>query len=151
MAASVRRKQVQRTRQDQTTVEVGPLIDQYGDLQAEIAKLKKKLAPTQAKIAEKTTKMAELRETIEKDVTHGLADGSSCTQAGTRFLVTFGKRKMNRQIKNIERIAELMGEHFAKVVSIPLKAVDDYLNPEEREEVIETTHDGARSFKVGPR
>lgn len=128
-------------------------VDRYGALQAEVAalgeKAEKRVQAIYGTIAEKQTEMADLAKEIEAAVEAGV---QKSTVVGRFFVATVGKPAMKRTIKNMKRVAELVGlDQFFELCTFPLGSVDDYLNPHQREEVLDVNHDGNRSFKVAPR
>jgi hypothetical protein len=64
-------------------------------------------------------------------------------------LVEIGKESMKRTVKDVKLACKLMGESvFWGVVSLPLKAVDDYLTKPQRDQVLDVSYDGKRKLTV---
>lgn len=135
---------------------LGDRIDRFGALQSEIegleAKAEKRLKAIHEEISERQDAMAALRVDIEAEATSDLDNEAKTTEVGTLFVAEIGKCAMKRKVTDMKELAKLVGrDNFFALCTFPLGKVDDYLNPHQREKVLDVTHDGARSFKVKPR
>lgn len=132
-------------------------VDRHGDLGAKIDKLEAQIENARVKalrerISELAGAQATLKEDILKEATVNLGNESKTEVHGARWKVEIGKCKMARAITNMKKLAELVGlDNYFELATFPLAKVDDYLNPKEREQVLDVSHDGARSFKVKAR
>jgi len=124
-------------------------IDTFGRLAAEAA-------PILAEIKQLTAKLKPYKD-AEKRLAEALSelllddDVEGYTQRGALYQVEIGPKGSKREVTDIQGVRKLLGDDvFFKLCKINLKDVDDYLCPEERDEVIKvirTTH----SFQVTPR
>ena len=132
-------------------------IDRFGDLNAEVEKLEGQIENARVKalrekISTLRSEQATIREEIMKVATADLDEEGAFESYGRRFFVKVGKCQLRRTITSMKRLAELVRlDNFFELATFPLAKVDDYLNPQERAEVIDSKHDGPRSFKVKPR
>lgn len=121
---------------DSETQTVGELVDKVGalslgaaDIAAQIKKLNEKLQPYKAAMAE----LQEYANGLE------LGDDEPTELRGGNFRVEVGKRGNSRSITDLVKVFEFMGEDvFTKVATVPLKAIDDYLTPPQKEQVLKT-------------
>lgn len=61
----------------------------------------------------------------------------------------FGERAIKRTISDLELVKKFMGQKtFMDVATVGLKAVDDYLTPEQREQVLTVEQTGGRKMRV---
>ncbi len=154
---AVTKKAVEEAIQQSTqTITLEDRVQTYGEIQDEIEKLDAQIASKTKALREKVSArydtLATLREEIEKEATRGLPDNQKTSVMGATFEATIGKCKMSRTIKDMPKVAELVGQkNFVELVTFPLGKIDDYLNPEERALVLDVTDDGPRSFKVKSR
>jgi hypothetical protein len=130
--------------------DLAALIDELGELQPKFERRKRRLKLLEVAQETYKAKFKRLQELIaEDDDDHH--DDDSFVELGTTFRAEFGKKGCSRRIADIQKVRELMGdETFFKVCSVALKDIDDYLNPEERAQVLETER-GLRGVKITKR
>ena len=113
------------------------LIDELGAMQPEAQKIDEQIKALQKRQKPFKDKLKSLCELLHEVDEHG--DDEKFVELGQTHRAEFGKKGTARTITRIEKVRELMGdETFFKVCSVTLKAVDDYLTPEEKAEVLET-------------
>ena len=128
---------------------ISDAIDAYGTalantapVVAEIKKLTAQLKPfKEAEAAlEKAIDTLQLNDDVEEHM-----------ERGVRFQVEIGKRGSKREIKDLAKVRELLAEPlFMKLAKVGLKDLDDYLNPFERDQCLDTKRT-EHSAKVSPR
>ena len=112
------------------------LIDELGAMQPEALKIDEQIKALQKKQKPYKDKLKSLCELLHEVDEHG--DDEKFVELGQDFRAEFGKKGTSRTITRIEKVRELMGdETFFKVCSVTLKAIDDYLTPEEKALVLE--------------
>ena len=115
------------------------LIDEVGDLEAKIKKLK--VNPIHKEYADK-------KEALLKKLEIGLHAGNTRNEEGRRHGVKLGMRALKRTITNMQGVKDTVGAAtFMKLVTFPLGQLDKYCTPEEIEEVIEESRDGSRKIE----
>jgi len=123
------------------------LIDEVGEMTADAEKIK-------AKIKELTASLAPYTERLKELQTYISGEGNQeepLTLYGEKFMVVGGACAVEREIADIDKIVEMVGpETFLKIAKVPLKAVDDYLTPEQKEQVLSSSF-GVRKIKVEAR
>ena len=73
------------------------------------------------------------------------------TVIGQTHRCEFGKKGTNRTIKDLEQVQAILGDEvFYSVASVPLKDIDAYLTPPEKELVLEVNRTD-RSAKIAKR
>ena len=134
--AIVLTKKKPKTRPAELVSDFAGLIDELGAMQAEQTRIEqqiKELQKRQKPYKEKLKSLAELLHEIDE---HG--DDETFVELGVSYQAELGKKGTARSIRDIEKVRELMGDAtFFKVCSVTLKAIDDYLTPEEKAEVLE--------------
>jgi hypothetical protein len=114
----------------------GELIDEIGAMQAEQTRIEQQIKELQKRQKPYKDKLKSLCELLQEIDEHG--DDEKFVELGVSFQAEFGKKATARSIKDIGQVRQLMGdETFFKVCSVTLKAIDDYLTPEEKAAVLE--------------
>lgn len=124
------------------------LIDEIGAMQAEQTRIEQQIKELQKKQKPYKEKLKSLAELLHEVDEHG--DDETFVELGVSYQAELGKKGTARSIKDIEQVRQLMGDTtFFKVCSVTLKAIDDYLTPEEKAEVlgIERTQRGVSVTK----
>ena len=120
-------------------------IDLVGSHQNDVAKIKKQIKELTAKLkpyAEAESKLQAMVDELE------LGDDEEDTVSGERFRVEIGPRGNKRSIPDMAKVKAALGDLlFMKLATVTLKNLDDYLNPEQRGEVIKTDRT-SRSIKL---
>lgn len=121
--------------------EIMDLIDKCGSLDLKIKKFNESI------VAEFALAKARLQELIAKD----LKQDATATKKGEKFVVKIGACGKSRTLTNLALAASLLGDEvFMQVVSVPMKALDDYLTPEQRAKVLTEGRTATRSFSLAP-
>lgn len=75
----------------------------------------------------------------------------SATFYGRRYAVTVSACQVQRKVRNIERLLELLGtKKFVKACSFTLKALEEHVPFPQRAEFIEESQTGPRRVEVTP-
>ena len=138
MAIVLTRRKLQATKADVEVIsDFAELIDEIGALQADALKIDEQIKALQKKQKPFKDKLKSLCELLHEIDEHDADE--KFTELGQAYRAEFGKKGTSRSITKIEKVRELMGdETFFKVCSVTLKAIDDYLTPEEKAQVLET-------------
>ncbi len=149
-------ERIQKALQTPTTIE--ERIDRYGEVETEILALEEKRAKRvkaiDTEIAGKQDELLELADDIAEEAVKDLAPASGAEVVAKLFYLVLGKCKKQRKITDMKKLADLVGlDNFFNLCGFPLGHVDDYLNPEERKQVIEEglLDDSSRRFQIKPR
>ncbi len=150
------------------------LIDQIGKLQDDIVKVEQAIIAKAAKETQKKIALQEKLAPLMADLKQGLTDlheednpDQAFRELGKKFMAELGKAGTSRSIKETVEIKkdgiepvtvpgilllkDLMGEDtFYKLAKCNLGDIDKYLNPEEKELVLDTKRT-ARPVTVKPR
>lgn len=123
-------------------------VDKLAKLQSDIAKLETAIAAKNAVELKKLTALkadqAELLNTLTEELNTEYEDKDDDTKfvvkgAKSGRAVEVGKKGTSRTITDMKTVHDVMDTGvFWKTVKMNLKDLDDYLTPEEREEVIKT-------------
>lgn len=130
---------------DTTLSEFAALIDEYGDVMADAAKIDKKIKELQAQLKPVKELEKKLQEKLD-----ALAAGDDATgeEKGTRWRIEYGKRGSSTKIANLPKIAHTLGAKlFYQLAKINITDLRAYLTPPQLEEVT-TVERTSRSFKV---
>lgn len=113
---------------------------------SEVAKAEARVKDYKAKVKALGAEFAELSDLDDEETS---PDKEIVLEApGGRLVLS--KRSKTRTVVDIDKVRELMGEEaFNKSVTVGLKAIDDYLTPEEKEDVLEVGY-SARTASVVP-
>ncbi len=126
--------------------ELVSIVDTLGGLEADLATLQAE--PVFAKAREIAERIDDLKGELRARCDATLSPEQSVELPGESYVATVGKKANKRSITDVRAIAKFMGRDFFKIVSVALKDVDDYLNPEQREQCISSDRTGTRSVKV---
>lgn len=121
-------------------------IDEVGTLTAQIEKVQADIVEKTKKEQEKLTglqkKLAPLLKSLGEQLNAAHAEDDpdqTFVESGEKFQAEIGKKGNARKITDIKLVKDLMGEDtFFALCKVNLKDIDDYLNPQEREAVLET-------------
>jgi len=141
-----RPKTKQKTEGLSPAAQMASLVDELGALAGDLEILQAE--PVFAKAREMSARVEELKGDLRTRADDILADDQEVELPGESYVAKIGKKANKRTITDIRAIAKFMGANFFKIVSVALKDVDDYLNPEQREACISKARTGARSVKV---
>jgi hypothetical protein len=112
------------------------LIDEIGAMQAEQTRIEQQIKELQKRQKPYKEKLKSLCELLQEVDEHD--DDAKFVELGVSFQAEFGKKATSRSIRDIEKVRQLMGDAtFFKLCSVTLKAIDDYLTPEEKAAVLE--------------
>ena len=92
-----------------------------------------------------------LRSEVEGALCEGLAPEATAEVATDKFVVSVSSKGTKRVINDMKAVAEALGDTFIEVATVPMKALDDYLTPEERAEVVDESQNGSRRLKVSKK
>ena len=124
------------------TAKLSNLIDEGGDLEKKAKKIKAN--PIHEQLTEKKNELKTL-------LSSALDPASDRTQNGGRYKAKVGAVSVSRQISDMHKIREMLGDElFMELVKIALGDIDKYLNPEQIAEVVESERNGTRSLTVTP-
>ncbi len=141
-----RPKAATKTKDKGEAAQMAALVDELGGLEADLVTLNAE--PVFAKSREMAARIDALKFDLRSRADATLADDQTVVLPGDSYVATIGKKANKREITDIRGIAKFMGKDFFKIVSVALKDVDDYLNPEQREQCIKSERTGSRSIKV---
>lgn len=121
------------------------LVDELADMLGKEAETLAQIKALQASLAPIKALREQIQEELDKlDLDPDAEDSIKTDKA----ILTFGKKGTKREIEDMEAVRELMGDDlFIKVATVPLKAIDDYLNPEQKATVLKTSRTD-RTLKV---
>lgn len=123
---------------------VAELVDKVGTLEADALLIAKQIKALQEKLKPYKAAVKELQEHVD---TLELDDDATTELRGTVYRVEVGKRGTSRSIIDLPKVFEFMGEDvFTQVATVPLKAIDDYLTPPQKEQVLKIDRTD-RTFK----
>ena len=123
------------------------LVDELGALQGDLEILQAEPAFAMArKIADR---IGGLTKELRAHADDTLAADQKVEISGEAYMASIGEKAKKRAVTDLAKIHHFMGdEAFYQIATVPLKKVDDYLNPEQRAEVILEDKSGPRSLKV---
>lgn len=125
-------------------------VDRAGAITVELGQLAVKVQGT--KLHQQIVALQDELELLEADIrkdAEGAAPASSTTLSGKLYKATVGAMPKKRTIVDPGKIFDLLSKgELLKIVSFKLADLDDYLTKPQREEVIDTKHEGKRKFKV---
>ena len=128
--------------------ELGQLIDKVGREGPAVTKLLEKLKKIQDELKPYKKDIDLLQGEIDK--IEGFSADEVLEVISVDFLVEAGVKATVRTVADKEKILEYLGsENFLKLCDIKLKVVDDYLTPEQKEEVL-TIDRTKRTIKILP-
>jgi hypothetical protein len=117
-------------------------VDACGDLEAKVAKLKKNPVIRQYEEA-----MAHLFSLLPETLPN-----ERRSLQGNRYNAEFSEMPECRVVSDLHKVREMLGDEvFMQLASISLKALDDYLTPEQRKQVLVSTREGKRRVKFTRR
>ena len=110
------------------------LIDLVGDLGVEADSIIKQIKALQEKLKPYKEAMAQLQAVVNEIP---MGDDETGEMRGNKYRLEIGKRGTSRSIIDLPKVFEFMGEDvFTQVATVPLKAIDDYLTPPQKEQVL---------------
>ncbi len=114
-----------------------------------IAVLETYLAEHSAQVADEVQELGALKTTL-RDIADQFAEpDEKVTIYGLANRAEIGAKGLKRTVSDIVAVRAMMGaKQFDQLCSIPLKAIDDYLTPPQREKVLEVERSGTRSLSV---
>lgn len=125
--------------------ELEALVDHVGADGTEVEKIKKKIKALQDELKPFADRQSQLQKLVDE---LELGDDDSDLIKGDHFRLEVGPRGKSRKVKDMDKARDLLGDElFMKLATVTLKNLDDYLNPQQREVVIETTR-SSRSIKL---
>lgn len=123
------------------------LVDELGALQGDLEILQSE--PVFAKAREISVRIADLSKDLRAHADDTLAADQKVEIAGDAYVASIGEKAKKRTVTDLSKIHHFMGdEAFYLIATVPLKKVDDYLNPEQRAEVLLEDKSGSRSLSV---
>jgi hypothetical protein len=132
--------------------EVHALVEEIGAAQDLADVTAKRIKVLQAELKIHTTKMRKLAELIAQHaLSCGISDDEELSAVSKNFMVKAGKAVVVRHVSDPGLIMEMMGQAlFLEKCTIGLGIVDQYLSPEQRQQVL-TIERGPRSVAILPR
>jgi hypothetical protein len=126
------------------------LIDDLGRHQKQFEDRKEQVRQLTEQMVDHKDKLVRLQQMVDEyDVEHG--DDDSWYEDGAEYRAELGKKGTARSINSMAKLKRLLGaDTFMKLVTVALKDVDAYLNPQEKAEVLDVTR-GLRSVKITKR
>lgn len=96
--------------------------------------------------------LQELKSALQKRADELAGNpGNNVSIRGNNSAVHFGPKGARREVIDPAGVRDIIGEEaFLGGVSIPLKLVDDYLTPPQKEKCLAISRSGSRSMKVTP-
>ncbi len=135
-----------------TSNEVAALIDKIGLMQPEVDKIAARIKVETAKLAPYKLALKQLTELVT--AIEGREHDEEFAQIGNEYQAWIGKQTRIRDVVNVKQAIALLNKAKNDVayelVTVPLGKIDQYLTPEEAEQVIKTTW-GDRSVKISKR
>ncbi|KKN63180.1 hypothetical protein LCGC14_0504500 [marine sediment metagenome] len=123
------------------------MVDELGALQGDLEILQAE--PVFSKAREMGVRIADLSKELRAHANDTLAADQKVEISGDFYVASIGEKAKKRTVTDIAKIHHLMGDDaFYQIATVPLKKVDDYLNPEQRAEVLLEDKSGARSLSV---
>ncbi len=112
------------------------LVDEIGDLQEQVAKLK----ALQEQVAAR-------RERLFDALT--LEPGEEVTVVGERYVAKIGAMANVREVVDRDALIEFLGlDLFRKIAVVSMADIDRYLTPEQKGVVLKSTQSGSRKLTV---
>jgi len=121
------------------------LVDELGALKVKLDKMR----PV-------TQRVMEIEKTLRGYADEVLAADVGTLVIGSKYEVSIGKKSMVRRVTDKKKALNLLGQEVAlEKMTLPLKALDDYLTPEERAEgsgegTLEGSEAGPRKLEKDP-
>lgn len=135
---------------DIAACEKADLIDQIGALQPEAAKITAKIKALGEDLKGYNALMKELQEWLSEQPDDD-KEKETVVRYGKTHMVTGGKRALEREINDIQKVIEAMNvDVFLKVATVTLKDIDAYTTPDQQKEFI-TESRGKRKIAVSVR
>jgi hypothetical protein len=135
-----------------TSNEVAALIDKIGLMQPDVDKIAARIKVETAKLAPYKLALKQLTELVTAIEGHEPED--TFTQEGEVFEAKVGKQTKVRLVMDVKQAIALLNKAKKDIgyelVTVPLGKIDQYLTPEEAEQVIKTSW-GDRSVKISKR
>lgn len=121
------------------------LVDLVGSLSVEAEAITKQIKALGEKLKpykEALAKLQEVADAIE------MGDDDTDELRGNKYRLEIGKKGTSRSIIDLGKVFEFMGEEvFTEVATVPLKAIDDYLTPPQKKQVLKIERTN-RSIKL---
>lgn len=126
--------------------ELAAMVDEIGALQGDLEILQAE--PVFAKAREMAEKVDELKVEFRARMDVALKPDQKTEIGGQTYVATVGMKANKVTITDVETIHSFMGKDFYKIASVLIKDINDYLNPEQREQVTVKDRTGTRSLKI---
>lgn len=140
--------QKQQAEVDETSIP--DLVDSAGDAEYEIEKIKAKIKRLQEQQREHRVAVDRLQDAVNAVFSDRDPDEVVRVE-GRRYRLEVRPMGRSRRVRDPREVHAILGDDtFYDVISVPLKAVDDYLTPEERSNVLEELR-GPRGIKITKR
>ena len=88
--------------------------------------------------------MEDLKKALAKEADDVADAGATHVFVGDKFEAEYSAKPNSTDVHDMKTVHKFLGEAFYKVVTISSKAFNDYLNPEQREQVSTTKRSGSR-------
>lgn len=119
---------------DELVSDFAELIDRVGTLAVEAEKIQARIKEEQERLKPYNAAVAELAEKIAE---LEIDDDATGMELGAAYKAEYGKRGTSREITDMEKVRQLMGDElFNQVATVTLKNIDDYLTAPQRKQVI---------------
>lgn len=132
------------------------LIDLTGSLSEDAEKIQQQIREHQEAIKALSEKLQPLAE-AQKELKDQVAeldypdDRADIIERGEQFFITVGKKGVSRAISDIVRVHQILGDEvFYALATVPLRDIDSYLTPDQKEQVTAVTRT-SRNFKLAKR
>ncbi len=117
------------------------LVDELGDIKLKLERAKPLIA-----------RVAVIEKAIRQHIDAATASDKDEVVYGETWEIKVGKKPWVRKIVDKLKALTLLTQDVAlEKVTIPLAVLDDYLTPDERDQVLSKTRDGTRPLKISKR
>lgn len=117
------------------------LIEEMGALERKVKDFK----PT-------ADRLAAVKKALQEHYDSTLSADQAFEQESEHFLLEVSAKGNQRTVTSAAKVCALLGdEKFLAVATVPLKAIDDYMTPEEKAEVLKEERTGSRTLKLKPK
>jgi hypothetical protein len=148
MAIILTKKKAKVQVQDELVSDFAELIDRVGALSGEAEEIEAAIKELQTKLKPYKEALAELQAKLEE---LELGDDETAVELGTLYRLEIGKRGTSREVTDMRKVHELMGDElFYELAKINLKDLDNYLTLPQRKQVVKENRT-KRSFKLVPK
>lgn len=129
-------------------LQIAALVDQLGGLKTSLEQLEAEPVFTQAR--DMATEIGQIEEDIRNRIDGTVAKENKVEIAGSKYVASIGAKGKVRSFKKgaMKAIHKMMGASYFDLVTMRLKDLDDYLNPEQRAKVVNEELTAKRRISV---